>query len=648
MSSQIDLIIAKAKSLIGSYAYDQRCQAFVRICYEAAGIYVSDSPGSATAAYKKYCVSKDKNIPIGAVAYYSNGNSDGHAAIYLGGGQIIHAWGKVQITSMDRPKGYLGWGWQGGTKPKGAGQTTQDSVSTNATSPQKTITLPSGLGSVFTYMGWQCITSKSSQQYKLRDKAGQNFDSEGFGIINNRYVVACTTTYGRVGDYINVYQSNGNVLKCIIGDIKNQSDAGCNKWGHLNGKCVIEFVVDKTTWYTEPMHANPGTSSCHPSWGGKTITKVENFGNYFDGVETEDSSSEKVPLCSTSIVSVVNVGSDVRAKAIRPGVNQNLKFELHIIHKLTDYIPIILDTVTWTTEYADTCGQLKFTVLNDGQVNFTEGDAVSFRVHGKGVFYGYVFEKTKTKDGNIEVTAYDQLRYFKNKDTYCYKNRKYSDMIKQFANDFELTVGDIDDTEYLDTRIEDDISIFDMCKNARLSTLYNTGKLYILYDDFGTLCLKNIKELQTNYWLTTQTAEDFSYKTSIDDNVYNTIQCYKDDDTTGNRDKYIYKDGDLINQWGVLQKTVKLEEDDNPATVGMVYLNLYKSKRTTLKVTGCFGNINLRAGASLYLSLNVGDVNYDRACFFITKATHNFNSTYTCDLELAGQKNFVGEMGSNG
>ena len=268
----------------------------------------------------------------------------------------------------------------------------------------------------------------------------------------------------------------------------------------------------------------------------------------------EDSSSEKVPLCSTSIVSVVNVGSDVRAKAIRPGVNQNLKFELHIIHKLTDYIPIILDTVTWTTEYADTCGQLKFTVLNDGQVNFTEGDAVSFRVHGKGVFYGYIFEKTKTKDGNIEVTAYDQLRYFKNKDTYCYKNRKYSDMIKQFANDFGLTVGDIDDTEYLDTRIEDDISIFDMCKNARLSTLYNTGQLYILYDDFGTLCLKNIKELQTNYWLTTQTAEDFSYKTSIDDNVYNTIQCYKDDDTTGNRDKYIYKDGDLINQWGVLRQ----------------------------------------------------------------------------------------------
>ena len=112
--------------------------------------------------------------------------------------------------------------------------------------------------------------------------------------------------------------------------------------------------------------------------GGKTITKVENFGNYFDGVEMEDSSSEKVPLCSTSIVSIVNVGSDVRAKAIRPGVNQNLKFELHIIHSLTDYIPIVLDTVTWTTEYADTCGQLKFTVLNDGQVKLYRGGCSFF------------------------------------------------------------------------------------------------------------------------------------------------------------------------------------------------------------------------------------------------------------------------------
>lgn len=145
------------------------------------------------------------------------------------------------------------------------------------------IILPSGLGSVRTYMGWQCITNTESTQYKLMQTAGMNFDEEGFGIIGDRYVVATTDTYGVVGDYIDVYQEDGSVLNCIIGDIKNQNDAGCNKWGHLDGQCVVESVVDKSTWYSGGYgdHANPGTASCHPEWD-QNITKIVNKGNYFD------------------------------------------------------------------------------------------------------------------------------------------------------------------------------------------------------------------------------------------------------------------------------------------------------------------------------------------------------------------------------
>ena len=95
-----------------------------------------------------------------------------------------------------------------------------------------TINVPAGLGSVHTYMGWQMITDTSSAQYKLREQAGMNFDSEGFGRINGRYVIACTTTFGNVGDYIDFYQEDGTVIQCIIGDTKNQNDAGCTEWGH--------------------------------------------------------------------------------------------------------------------------------------------------------------------------------------------------------------------------------------------------------------------------------------------------------------------------------------------------------------------------------------------------------------------------------
>lgn len=126
------------------------------------------------------------------------------------------------------------------------------------------------------------ITSTTSTQYKLREEAGMNFDAEGFGIINGRYVIACTTTYGQVGDYIDFYLDNGIVLPCIIGDIKNQNDKGCNQWGHNNGECVVEFIVDKDTWYKggRGNHVNPGTDTCHPEWKGK-VTKAVNGGSYF-------------------------------------------------------------------------------------------------------------------------------------------------------------------------------------------------------------------------------------------------------------------------------------------------------------------------------------------------------------------------------
>lgn len=147
------------------------------------------------------------------------------------------------------------------------------------TTPGTSIKLPSKLGDVYVYEGWQLITNKTSLQYKLKQDAGMNFDSEGIGVIDGRYVVATTSTFGKVGDYIDVVQSNGNVLKCIIGDIKNPSDPGCNKWGHLNGQCVVEFVVDKETYYGKKN--NFGTDSNHPEWK-QYVTEVINRGNYWD------------------------------------------------------------------------------------------------------------------------------------------------------------------------------------------------------------------------------------------------------------------------------------------------------------------------------------------------------------------------------
>lgn len=126
------------------------------------------------------------------------------------------------------------------------------------------------------------ITDPTSLQYKLREESGQVFDGEGFGTVDGRYAIACTETFGSVGDYIDFYSDNGMVFQCCIADIKSSSDPNWTIWGHVSGGglSVLEFVVDRNTWY--PAHANPGTPSFHPEWQGR-IVKAESVGNYWTG-----------------------------------------------------------------------------------------------------------------------------------------------------------------------------------------------------------------------------------------------------------------------------------------------------------------------------------------------------------------------------
>ena len=87
-------------------------------------------------------------------------------------------------------------------------------------------------------------------------------------------------------------------------------------------------------------------------------------------------------------------------------------------------------------------------MVKDDTLNFHEGNPVSFRFNGANVFYGYVFKKSRSDNRLIKVTAYDQLRYFKNKDTISYTNKTYADVLKMLAADYGLKVGTVADTKY--------------------------------------------------------------------------------------------------------------------------------------------------------------------------------------------------------
>ena len=143
--------------------------------------------------------------------------------------------------------------------------------------------IPKGLGKKHGFTSWQSVNSSNKDAYKLVSKTGMHFDNEGFAKVRGRYVVICTKVFGDVGDYVDFYKDNGVIIPCIIGDIKSSS----NKWGTSGGKDILDFFVDRTTWYpvseggnASKKHVNPGTKSCHPEWSA-ALAKSANGGSFF-------------------------------------------------------------------------------------------------------------------------------------------------------------------------------------------------------------------------------------------------------------------------------------------------------------------------------------------------------------------------------
>ena len=314
-----------------------------------------------------------------------------------------------------------------------------------------------------------------------------------------------------------------------------------------------------------------------------------------------------------------------------------MDYELLIQHGNKVYQPIVTGEIQWQTERKGVQGSLTFKVVKDATLNFTEGDSVRLKVDGKKVFYGFVFQKKRNKDGIITVTAYDQLRYLKNKDTYVYSNKTASEVVQMLAKDFNLQCGTMEDTKFkIESRVEDNQTLFDIIQNALDLTLQNKKEMYVLYDDFGKLTLKNIGNMKVGILIDEDTCENFDYTSSIDGETYNKIKLVYNNEKTGKRETYIAQDSSHINQWGVLQYFETIDEKTNGKAKADALLSLYNQKTRNLTIKGAFGDVRVRAGTLVAVSLNLGDI-IANSFLLVEQAKHTFSeSLHTMDLTLRG------------
>lgn len=311
------------------------------------------------------------------------------------------------------------------------------------------------------------------------------------------------------------------------------------------------------------------------------------------------------------------------------------------------YMPVVEEGIEWSTERRSTPGKLTFKIINDGIIDFEEGSRVRLKVDGKEVFYGFVFTKRRDKNQIISVTAYDQLRYLNNKDTYVYENKTATEFIQMIATDFNLKTGVLEDTKFkIASRVEDNTSLFDMIENALDLTLQNTKEMFVMFDDFGKISLKNISSMRVGeesayLLIDEETGENFEYSSSIDSDVYNKIKLSYDNEDTGKRDIYIAQDGTHMNEWGVLQYFDTLSKGENGQAKADALLKLYNKKSRNLKITNAIGDTRVRAGSLVVVSLALGDVSL-KNFMLVEKVRHTFKlDQHVMDLTLGGGE-FVG------
>ncbi len=330
---------------------------------------------------------------------------------------------------------------------------------------------------------------------------------------------------------------------------------------------------------------------------------------------------------------------NVTEKIVDSDLKLNLKIEIQ--NGTNGFFPEVVDSVTLTTERKDTPGKLVFSVLWDDKLNIEEGNSVKLTVKGTVIFYGFIFTLSQTKADTVQITAYDQIRYLLNKDSYSFKKTTARGIVEMIARDYGIQTGDLEETEYvIPARIMDNKTLLDMIQDALEITLTNTKNLFCLYDNAGALTLADVARMKIGLMIDAESAEGFNYSSTIDKGVYNVIKLVydKDDDT---RQVFVKKDETNLKKWGTLQYFEKITDTKNANNKANALLNLYNAKNKALTLRGVTGDIRVRGGCMLMVRLTLRDMSLSN-WMLVESCTHEFeNNRHTMTLKLRGG-DFVG------
>lgn len=318
-----------------------------------------------------------------------------------------------------------------------------------------------------------------------------------------------------------------------------------------------------------------------------------------------------------------------------------MKFELYLQNsnngKVFD-ITQVSESVEVYSSIDGEAGKLTCILQKDPNnlLEIANGSAISFIVDGKGFFFGYVFKIGTDADENYKITAYDQMRYLKNSDVYVIKDMTASNVLKKICSDKNLKCKIKVPTTYKpEAYLHDGKTLYNIIERGmNLASVYDK-KRYFIKDEFGTIIWSELQQEKTNVQLgDSSLVTSYTYEKSIDQDVYNQVKLYRDNEKTGKRDIWLVKDSNNIKKWGLLQYLKKADDKDNASKIkeqAKNYLKKYNAEVETLKLEAD-GIVELTAGKGIKFVLKRENID---KWMWIKSATHKFSRySHTMELEV--------------